>query len=136
MKRLLISIILVCITVIIFFSTGMNHIASNLVKAYSETTLYENAIKIVNENEQVIELLGAIAPLESSAIFEGEVKYTHQYKSLQTTVRIKGAKGKARMDITANIENNQWVYTILTVRIKKPTELKQSIEIIKLNNID
>ena len=41
-------------------------------KAYSDTKLYENALKKVNTSQKVNQLLGQIEPLGKMAILEGQ----------------------------------------------------------------
>ena len=79
---------------------------------------------------KVIELLGEISPIDQLAILEGEVHYTNENKMVNSSIRLKGTKGNARMDITAIKNNTEWEYKIINVRIKNPTENKQTIEIV------
>ena len=115
----------------ILISSGMGRIGADLAKAYSDTELYENALKKAKSNQKVTELLGEIKPIDKLAILEGEVHYTNDNRTVSSTIRIKGSKGKARMDIIADRINNKWSYKKINVRIKNPPEKKQTIEIIK-----
>ncbi len=118
------------IALVIFFSSGMNRIASDLAQAYIDTTLYENAHQKAAANEKVIALLGELKPIDQLAILEGEVKFSDNGKTVNTTIRIMGSKGKARMDISAYQLNDEWHYTKINVRIKNPPENKQIIVIL------
>ena len=115
----------------ILISSGMGRIGADLAKAYSDTKLYENALEKAKSNQKVTELLGEIEPIDKLAILEGEVHYTNDNRTVSSTIRIKGSKGKARMDIIADRINNKWSYKKINVRIKNPPEKKQTIEIIK-----
>ena len=121
------GIILISITVFLF--SGMGGITTDFAKAYADTELYENALKKVNANEKVNELLGEIEPLGKLAILEGQIEYSNDNQKVKSTVRIIGTKGKARMDITADRINDIWNYSKINVRIKNPPEKKQTIEI-------
>ena len=120
---------LVLVLIIFIFSIGISGVATDFAQAYSETELYENAIEKVNSEPKVNEILGEIEPIDKLAILEGEVKYSNANNTVNSTVRIIGTKGKARMDITADRINNEWNYSKINVRIKKPADKKQTIEI-------
>lgn len=120
---------LVLISVIFIFTTGLSGIASDFAQAYSETELYENAIEKVNSEPKIEELLGEIEPIDKLAILEGEVRYSNANKTVNSTVKIIGSKGKANMDISADKIDGEWNYTKIDVRIKKPADKKQTIEI-------
>ncbi|PKG42537.1 cytochrome c oxidase assembly factor Coa1 family protein [Psychroflexus sp. MES1-P1E] len=117
------------ISLVIFFSTGMGGIATDLAQAYADTELYENALERAKSDERVTELLGEIEPIDKMAIMEGQVEFSNENKTVNSTIRIVGDKGKARMDISADRIKNKWNYTKIKVRIKNPPELKQTIEI-------
>ena len=115
----------------VFITSGMGGIGADLAQAYSDTELYENALEKVKTDQKVAELLGEIEPIDKLAILEGEIHYTNKNQTVNSSIRLKGTKGKARMDITADKINNEWEYKIINVRIKNPPEKKQIIEIIK-----
>ena len=115
----------------VFISSDMGAIGADLTKAYSDKQLYENALLKVKSNQKVIELIGEIEPIDKLAILEGEVKYTDDNRTVNSSIRIKGSTGKGRMDIIADRVNNEWKYKIINIRIKNPPEKKQTIEIIK-----
>jgi hypothetical protein len=49
------------------------------------------------------------------------------------SIRIKGSKGKGKMDISAKKNGSEWEYKTITIRIKNPKEeiqiLKDTIEV-------
>lgn len=94
----------------------------DIAQAYNDTALYTNAIDQANDNEEVIEILGKIGPLDNLAILEGSTKYSNN-KSVFATVRIKGKKKRGRMDIAAQKVNSEWVYEMIKVRIEKSTQI-------------
>jgi hypothetical protein len=53
------------------------------------------------------------------------------YNTVDSSIRIIGTNGKASMDISAERIDNGWKYKKINIRIKKPIEDKQTIEIIK-----
>lgn len=119
------------ISMAVFFSSKLGGISADIAQAYADTALYDNALIIVKSNEKVIDALGNIQPIDKLAILEGEVAFSNDYKAVNTTIRIIGTLGKARMDLQANRINNEWIYTNLQVRIKNPTEKKKTIVLIK-----
>lgn len=120
----------IVLSVIIFFTSGMDGITTDLAQAYTDTALYEKAIEKANANEQVKEVLGEIKPIDKLAILEGQVEYSNGMKTVHSTIRIVGSKGKAKMDIAADRISEAWSYTKINIRIKSPVEKKQTIEII------
>ena len=94
----------------VFISSDMGAIGADLTKAYSDKQLYENALLKVKSNQKVIELLGEIEPIDKLAILEGEVKYSDDNRTVNSSIRIKGSTGKGRMDIIADKVNNEWKY--------------------------
>jgi len=120
---------IVLISVGIFISSFMSGITTDFAQAYADTALYENALLKVNKDPKIKELLGEIGPLGNIAIFEGQTEYSNNNKSVNSTVRIIGKKGKAKMDIIADRINEEWKYSKINVRIKNPPEKKQTIEI-------
>lgn len=121
---------LILISIAIFFSSGMDGVATDLAQAYADTELYEKALEKVKSNEKVTGLLGEIKPIDKMAIFEGQVEYTNNNNTVTSTVRIVGTKGNANMDISANRLNNTWSYNKIHIRIKKPIENKQTIKVV------
>jgi len=117
------------ISVVIFFTSNMDTVATHLAQAYADTELYENALGKVKSDESVTALLGDIEPIDNLAILEGQVEYTNENKTVNSSIRIVGSRGKGRLDISAERINNTWNYTKITVRIKKPPEKQQRIEI-------
>lgn len=124
---------LILISVISFFMAGIDGITTNLVQAYTDTNLYEKALDTVKTNAQVIEILGEINPIDKLAILEGQVEYENNNKTVHSSIRITGTKGKANMDIIANKFDSIWHYKKIIIRIKSPKKMKQTIEVVTEN---
>ena len=107
----------------------MGGVTTNLAQAYADVELYDNAVKIAQSDARVKELLGEIQPIDKLAIIEGQVEYSDGNKTVNTTIRVIGTKGKANLDISANRINDVWVYKIIKIRIKTPPQKKQTIKI-------
>ncbi|WP_025743128.1 cytochrome c oxidase assembly factor Coa1 family protein [Aquimarina pacifica] len=121
----------ILISIVLFFSSGMGGHMTHFAQAYVDTELYENAIKKAQLNKKVTNVLGELEPIDNLAILEGEVHYFNDNKSVDLSIRVKGSKRKASMDIAADRINGEWNYRKINIRIKKPIEEKQTIEIIK-----
>lgn len=129
-KWLIPAVGILLISIVLFLSSGLGAITADFTKAYTDTQLYEKALGKVKSDKRVIEILGEIEPIDNFAIMEGSVKYSDDNKTVNSSIRITGAKGKAKMDITANLINNNWDYEKINLRISEPIEKKQTIEII------
>jgi hypothetical protein len=106
-----------------FSADGMD-----LVQAYAEKGLYEKTLEKEKENNEVKHAVGELEPLDPLAILEGSTKYDNHKNSIETTVRIKGTRGKAKMHIWAIKNGGEWQYTKVDVRINSS---KKRISIIK-----
>lgn len=116
------SSVIVVILAMVFVATGSVGGASDLAAAYKDEALYENAVKQSNENNKVVEILGTLEPVDNMAILEGTVKYSDDKQSVKLTVRVKGDKGKAKMDVVATKKGNVWQYSLIKIRIKAPEQ--------------
>lgn len=113
--------------IVIISKSSMDGNVADYAKAYSDNSLYNNALEKVKTNTKAIEILGKIEPIDDFAILEGEVKYSNKGNSVESSIRIKGDKNKAKMDIVAYKIDNQWCYKKISVRIKST---KETIEIL------
>lgn len=135
-KRNLIWIVILFLmtSFIIYFLVvaSNNKSVTDIVKAYSEQELYDDALNLAKKNKTVIEILGKLEPIDKTAILEGTISYSKKYDTVITSVRVIGNKARGRLDIFAIKTNNQWKYNSLRIRIKKPLDKKQTIEILKI----
>jgi hypothetical protein len=123
-------------TIILVFLIGFGLILTSAIdgnmtditQAYSENSLYENAIEKAKTNKRVLEVMGKIEPLDKLAIFEGNVIYSNNNKSVVLSVRVKGNKGKGKMDISADKNGTLWEYKKINIRIKNPKEEIQILQ--------
>ena len=127
----LLPIILIPMVLILFFSSGMNKVASDLTNAYSDTELFNNALEKAKVNETVVSILGDVQSIDQLAILEGQVNYSEDNTAVKSSIRISGTKGKARLDIMAHKVENHWIYSTINVRIKKPKNQQQTITVLK-----
>jgi hypothetical protein len=101
---------------------------TDIAQAYSDNSLYEKAIEKAKTNQRVLEVMGEIEPIDKLAILEGNAIYSNNNNSVELSVRVKGSKGKGKMDISADKSGAKWKYKKITIRIKEP---KEEIQILK-----
>ena len=100
---------------------------TDTAQAYTDDSLSVKAIEKANTNERVLEVLGEIEPIDKLALFEGNAVYSNNNNSVVLSIRIKGSKGKGKMDISAEKNGINWEYKTINIRIKNP---KEEIQII------
>lgn len=132
-KSVIPAIIIIFFSIVIFLSSGLDGITANLTKAYTDPELYKNALEKVKSDEKVIQILGEIEVNDKFTILEGSMKYSSDNKTLNSSIRLKGAKGKGMLDITASRVGAQWDYEKINVRIQKPSKNKQTSQLITLD---
>jgi hypothetical protein len=114
-------------------SSSIDGNITDIAQAYSDNSLYEKAIEKAKTNKRVLEVLGEIEPIDQLAILEGNAIYSNNYKSVALSIRIKGNKGKGKMDVSAEKNGTIWEYKKINIRIKEPKEeiqiLKDTIEV-------
>ena len=101
---------------------------TDITIAYSDNALYEKAIELANANKNVQEAIGNINPIDPLAILEGNTIYSNNNNSVVLSIRINGAKGKGKMDISAKRNGTKWHYKEIKIRIK---ESREEIQIFK-----
>ncbi|CAM3744182.1 cytochrome c oxidase assembly factor Coa1 family protein [Flavobacterium gelidilacus] len=111
---------------------AFSSVLGNYSKAYADPKLYELALEKVRQNDRVNEVLGEIQPIDNMTILNGSVNYSDDNKIVNSTIKITCKKGKAMLDISAELNNDTWNYKKITVRIKNPVEKKETIEILNL----
>lgn len=121
-------VVIVILTFTLFFSLIAGHLG-DFGKAYAEPQLYDGALEIAQENKDVTELLGQLEPVGKMAILEGDIEYTDESNHVYLSVRVTGTKGKANMSVIANRINDSWEYQKISIRIKNPPEIRQSIDV-------
>ena len=124
------------ITIIVLISSSeLGNNISDIARAYTDSSICNKALEKVKKNSKIIELLGDLDPIGNLAILEGSVRYSNDYNSLDLTVNINGSKSENRirtkMDVSVERDGDIWIYKKINVRIKKPADLKQTIEIYK-----
>ncbi|MEW7281005.1 cytochrome c oxidase assembly factor Coa1 family protein [Aquimarina sp. 2201CG1-2-11] len=130
-KWLLLLFSFMLIAIVSILPSNLGNQIVQITQTYGDTELYEHPFEMAQNDKRVIDVLGQLKPIDKLAILEGEVHYSNNYKSVDLSFRIKGGKRNARLDISADRINGKWNYKKVNVRIKKPVEEKQIIEIIE-----
>ena len=112
----------------LILNSSVNGNVTDIVQAYSDNSLIAKAVEKAKINQRVIELIGEIEPIDNLAILEGTAIYSNNNKSVQLSLRIKGNKGKGKMDILADKNGNEWEFKKINIRIRKP---KTEIEVLE-----
>ena len=122
------SFFLLILTIVSIISVSIDGNIADFAQAYSDNSIYEQALEKVKLNQKVKETVGEIEPIDKLAIIEGNTKYSNNNNSVETTIRIKGNKNNGKMDISAEKNGANWKYKKITIRIKEP---KEEIDILK-----
>lgn len=101
-----------------FFGSGLGGKVKDISKAYADSGLYDNAIQEVKKDSEVIKILGEIEPTDNFAIAEGYVEYSEDNKEVRSTIRIKGSKGRGKLDIYAERNESSWNYKEIKIRVR------------------
>ena len=112
----------------LLLSSSVDGNVTDIAQAYSDNSLYEKAIEKAKTNKRVIEVIGELEPIDKLAILEGNAIYSNNNNSVELSIRVKGNKGKGKMDISANKIGNEWEYKKINIRIKDP---KEEIQVLK-----
>lgn len=122
------SILLILLVSGFVLSSGIGSNMIDITQAYADDSLYQNAIKKVQTNKRVLETLGEIEAIDKLAILEGNAIYSNNNNSVTSSVRIKGNKGKGKIDISADKNGTTWKYKTINIRIKNPKEVIKIID--------
>ena len=125
---LLTSIIIFLLVLGLLLSSSVDGNITDISQAYSDKSLYQKAIEKAKTNNRVLEVIGEIEPIDKLAILEGNAIYSNNNNSVELSVRVKGNKGRGKMDISAKKNGNEWEYKKINIRIKEPIE---EIQILK-----
>jgi len=112
----------------LILSLSVDGNVTDIAQPYSDNSLYEKAIEKAKTNQRVLEVMGEIEPIDKLAILEGNAIYSNDNNSVELSVRVKGSKGKGKMDISADKNGTEWKYKKISIRIKDP---KEEIQILK-----
>ena len=123
----LIPLIVIISGITFIIKLSGNEIKS-FVAVYTESEIYEKALEIAKDNEEVKQKLGDLANIDFLAIAEGVIIYSNNNNTIDAAFRVKGTKGKGRIAFSANRIGQEWEYRKIQIRIKT---LKETINILE-----
>lgn len=130
LKWIIPSILVVAFFIYLFSTSGMSKISADFAQAYADPTIYEMAIEKANVNQEVLEKIGMIKPIGKMTILNGEVRFSNNSQTVNSTIKVEGEKAKGKMDILANRTNEKWIFEKINIRIKDSAKNKKTIQII------
>jgi hypothetical protein len=93
---------------------------AGFARAYSDKALYNGALALAKKDAGAKDLLGTLEPYDNLALMESSIDYADNEQSVVFTVRVKGSKGKGRMDVAATKVAGAWHYSAIKIRSKNP----------------
>ncbi|TMM59315.1 hypothetical protein FEE95_07745 [Maribacter algarum] len=88
---------------------------SDVAKAYLDPNLMRTAILKAQANEDVVGLFGSLEPVSGLDMMRGIVNYSNNDMTIDIYVHVKGSKGKGRMRVFADWNNDKWIYNNISV---------------------
>ncbi|MFK7813594.1 MAG: cytochrome c oxidase assembly factor Coa1 family protein [Maribacter sp.] len=125
----LLSIFVLFFLIFISLPKGFTRVASHTIIGYSDTKLADSAISIANKSRRIQEMLGTLKPIDQLTILEGYVSYSKNLDSVRMALRVKGTKGKGKIDIFAFKKDKTWHYEQIDIRVNQPKFRKETIPI-------
>ncbi len=104
---------------------------SDITKTYADPDLMQNAIFKAQENQEVVELLGSLEPVNGMDIARGIINYSNNGTTIDIYVHITGTKGNGRMRVFADWNNDKWIYnniSIINNELKKPIVVIENVK--------
>ena len=132
LKWIIPTIVILAVVFYLFSSSGMGKVATDLTQAYADEELYKNAIEKANSDQRVLEKIGEIQPIDKMTILNGEVDFSDDNQTVNSTIKVTGSKGNGKLDLIAERENESWRYEKINIRFKDSEKNKKTIEIINL----
>ena len=100
--------------------TSAGNDINSFVAVYAESEIYENALDIAKENEEVKQKLWNLEPIDFLAVIEGAIKYSNNNNTIDASFRVNGTKGKGRIAFSADRNGKEWEYKKIHIGIRKP----------------
>ncbi len=106
------------ILIIILFIGG---VFAGVNSLFTNSTPYQEALVNLQNNEQIIELLGE--PIEKDGMMQGSFNFSNGDGEADFSIPIKGPKGEGRLYIVGQKRNDVWTYSEMEVRIDQNNEV-------------
>ncbi len=109
-----------CLTIIVLFVIFLGSVIFGVSEIMTESVPYKDAIEKANEDDYVLEILGA--PIETNGIMGGSISYENNNGSADISIPIKGSKAEAQLYVTGTKQNGVWEYTEMYIIIDETDE--------------
>ncbi|WP_350286476.1 cytochrome c oxidase assembly factor Coa1 family protein [uncultured Croceitalea sp.] len=106
-----------CLTVIVFAIVLFTSIYFGVTKIMEDSKPYVHAFELINNDEQLIELLGS--PIAKDGAVQGNIDWINGNKSAQMSIPISGPKGSGTLFINATGKGETWNYHEIRVEINE-----------------
>lgn len=114
----------------VFFIVGIilavGGVIWGVTSAISDSQPQQDAMKLVQQNKRVIELLGE--PIETNGMTGGSFNSSNGYKTVQLTIPIKGPKGEATIRVEGEGVGDKYTYQIMDVYSDEAEEIIKLLE--------
>ena len=106
-----------CLTIILIIIFLLGSLFYGVTKVLEDSQPYEYAFEQINQDEQLIELLGS--PIEKDGMVQGNINWRNGEKSADMNIPIAGPKGKGMLYIIATgNDDDGWNYDKIEVVVK------------------
>ncbi|WP_040279997.1 cytochrome c oxidase assembly factor Coa1 family protein [Psychroserpens damuponensis] len=123
---------IIILGILLFMFSDLGSAAKDISKAYADKEIFNTAFSKVKANENAVNVLGDLQPIDDLAILEGSVQYTNNNNTFKSSTRIVGSKASGKLDLIADKIDNIWVYKLIKIRVKKPKASRQTIVVLDL----
>ncbi|QLG45603.1 cytochrome c oxidase assembly factor Coa1 family protein [Costertonia aggregata] len=106
-----------CLTLIVIFIVFFASLFFGVTKILEDSQPYEYAFELINQDEQMIELLGS--PIEKDGMVQGNINWTNGDKNAKMTIPIAGPKRTGILYIDATGEGDTWDYKEIRVEVSE-----------------
>ncbi|MBT8183616.1 MAG: cytochrome c oxidase assembly factor 1 family protein [Eudoraea sp.] len=109
-----------CLTLLILAIFFIGSLFYGVSTMFEDSEPYEYAFEKINQDEQLIELLGT--PIKKDGMPQGNINWHNNEKHADMRIPIAGPKGKGMLFITAHGEGDNWIYDEIRVTVREDEE--------------
>lgn len=110
-----------CLTILVLGIFFIGSLFYGVTSILEKSEPYEYALQKINQDMQLIELLGT--PIEKNGMAQGNINWHNNEKSADLKIPVAGPKGKAMLYINAHGEGDNWIYDKIMVTVKDNEEI-------------
>ncbi len=109
-----------CLTVIFLLIFGIGAIFFGVTKAIKNSTPYEYAVELAQNDPDVINALGE--RIETDGMLSGNISINNDGGDVNFVIPLKGSRGKGSLTVIGERIDGEWVYEELYVLVKETNE--------------